>query len=76
MSKRLMKAIAEGKVVVRSKIPGELHITVPSDTPGKRRSILIPPYAIMEIAPKYVEASLLRNSNIQSRAENGDLVVL
>lgn len=76
MSKRLAKAIAEGKVVVRSKIPGEVTIMVPSDSPGRRKSILVPPYATVEIAPKHVEPALTTNSNIQSRAEKGQLVIL
>lgn len=76
MSKRLERAIADGKVVVRNKTPAEAMVMLPGDGRTPRRSVLVGAYNTMEIAPKHIEAKLLRNSNIKTLVDGGTLVVL
>jgi len=76
MSKRLERAIADGKVVVQNKTPGEANVMLPGDTGAQRRSVLVGGYATTEIAPKHIEASRLRSSNIKQLVDRGVLVVL
>ena len=61
MSHQLVKAAAAGRVVVKNKTSGEVMvILVPSA--GVTKTVLVAPYAEVELAPKYIEPKLVTRS--------------
>jgi hypothetical protein len=61
MSHQLIKASAAGRVIVENKTAGEVMVMlVPSA--GERKSVIIPPYAKVELAPKYIDPKLISRS--------------
>jgi hypothetical protein len=61
MSHQLIKAAASGRVVVENKTSSEVMvILVP--TAGAQKSIIIPPYTQVELAPKHIDANLVGRS--------------
>lgn len=66
MSHQLIKAAASGKVVVENKTAGEVMVVL-VPTAGERKSVIIPPYATVELAPKYIDPKLVgRSPNIHT----------
>lgn len=61
MSHQLIKAAAAGRVVVENKTAGEVMVLL-VPTAGERKSIIIPPYTQVELAPKHIEAKLVSRS--------------
>jgi hypothetical protein len=61
MSHQLIKAAASGRVVVENKTAGEVMVMlVPAA--GITKSIIIPPYTQVELAPKHIDAKLVSRS--------------
>jgi hypothetical protein len=63
MSKKLKVAMMSGRVVVRSKQSGEVSVWY-RDRDGKRCTVVVPGFAIVELAPKLTDAQLLQWSNL------------
>jgi hypothetical protein len=61
MSHQLIKAAAAGRVVVENKTAGEVMVML-VPTAGERKTILIPPYTQVELAPKHIDAKLVGRS--------------
>jgi hypothetical protein len=61
MSHQLIKAAAAGRVVVENKTAGEIMVML-VPTAGANKTVIIPPYAQVELAPKYIEAKLVDRS--------------
>ena len=75
MSKKLAKAMVEGKVVVYNVTSGEAMVKVPL-VEGGIRTVLIPALSKVELAPKYTDAKLLnRSSNLFGLLHKGVLRV-
>lgn len=61
MSHQLIKAAASGRVVVENKTSSEVMVVlVPAA--GDKKSVIIPPYTQVELAPKHIEAKLVSRS--------------
>jgi hypothetical protein len=66
MSHQLVKAAAAGKVIVENKTSGEVQvILVPSA--GETKSVIIPPYTQVELAPKHIHPKhVTRSPNLHT----------
>jgi len=75
MSKKLARAIVEGKVVVYNPHPGQAMVKIPL-AEGGVRTVLIPGLSTVELAPKYTEPGLInRSSNLFGLLHKGILRV-
>jgi len=73
VSKKLARAITEGKVVVANATAGEVGVWLPSRD-GEEKRIFISPYGSAELAPKHTDAELLRRSrNLHTLLYNGSV---
>jgi hypothetical protein len=60
-SKKLQHALISGKVVVKNITAGEVMIKIPLRE-GGLRTLCIPAFGEVELAPKYTDAMLLQRS--------------
>jgi len=66
MSKKLKKAIAEGKVVVRNITSGEVQITYRGPD-GNRSTLIVAPHSDRELAPRFTPpVMLLKGTNLDT----------
>lgn len=66
MSKKLTRAIAEGKVVVGNRTTCEVMIYIRLGD-GTRKAVIVAPNGQRELAPKHLPASLVaKNTNLKS----------
>ena len=76
LSKKLVRAIAEGKVEVQNSTAGEIGVWVPT-MEGTEKRVFIPPYGKAELAPKHTEpAQLKRSRNLHTLLRKGAARVL
>ncbi len=61
MSKKLARAMVEGKVIVYNVTSGEVMVKVPL-VAGGERTVLVPALSKVELAPKYTDAKLISRS--------------
>ncbi|KKL12330.1 hypothetical protein LCGC14_2536840 [marine sediment metagenome] len=73
MSKKLTKAIAEGRVAVRNTTSGEVVVIIRTD--DGVRNVLIAPFATKELAPRLTDAVLLKRSPNLAQLLRGPLRV-
>lgn len=61
MSKKLARAIVEGKVTVYNSSSGQAMVKIPL-VEGGERTVIVPPLSKVELAPKYTTAGMLKRS--------------
>ena len=75
-SKRLAQAMAAGRVVIRNPTAGEVNLQLRGDD-GDRVVIIVGPYAMEEISPKYVSIKALKMAkNLEKNLTTRRLKVL
>lgn len=73
MSKKLSRAMVEGKVSVTNSTSGEVMVKIPLKEGGVR-TLCIPAHGTVELAPKYTDAMLLsKSSNLGILMHRGTL---
>jgi len=75
MSKKLHAAIHNGNVSVKNRRGVEVLVWYRNKN-GERRTVIIPPMGIVEIAPRLTEAKMLQWSSLKDAVRRGDLDIL
>jgi len=76
LSKKLARAIAEGKVEVANNTAGEVGVWFPNKE-GEEKRVFVPAYSKAELAPKHTSPELLRRSrNLNTLLYQGRLHIL
>ena len=75
-SKKLARAISEGKVVVKNRTSGEAVVWLTLES-GETKQVFVAPRAEVELSPKHTPAPLLRRSrNLQGLLYQGILILM
>ena len=75
MSKNFKAAILSGKVTVRSKQSGQVSIWY-RDRDGERKTVVVGPFATVELAPKLTDAARLQWSNVEQLVKQRSIAIV